>query len=48
MNCFEQGWMHAELGKLLKQCPYKRGSTEWLTWRNGYKAFYEAYGPKIY
>jgi hypothetical protein len=45
MNAFERGWTAAEFdGKTMRNNPYKRGTAEWMLWRNGFRAFYESIG----
>lgn len=44
MGAFERGWAAAELGLTIKQCPYHPATGESITWRNGWRAFWESVG----
>lgn len=44
MGAFETGWMAAELGKSLKNCPHHKATGEAMAWRNGWKAFWGQFG----
>lgn len=44
MNAFENGWVAATDGKTFKNNPYHKGSSEWMLWRNGWRAMMESIG----
>jgi hypothetical protein len=44
MTAFEKGWMDAERGWALKDCPFHRASGDAIAWRNGFRAFLYSIG----
>jgi hypothetical protein len=44
MSAYELGWIAAEIGKSLKDCPFKRDPGSAIAWRNGYRAMYASVG----
>jgi hypothetical protein len=44
MSPYERGWMDAERGKSLRDCPYHPASGSAISWRWGYRAMLESIG----
>ena len=42
MTAYEAGWIAAETGKTINQCPYLGGQA--IAWRNGYRDMLRSVG----
>ena len=41
-TAFKQGWVHAERGLSLHNCPYMKGTGSAIAWRNGWRGLHES------